>query len=102
MIAMASKTLYLVLNLLIYGVMLTSQLLQKRDPSLFDQELMWTGYLECHTKRNGTFTHCLQIELDSFNKLLEFIREDLEVNHNMANLRGGPIFPELCLFCTIQ
>ena len=39
------ETLYLVLNLLLYGTMLTRQLLPvKRDPSLFDQRLMWTKY----------------------------------------------------------
>jgi hypothetical protein len=97
------ETLYLVLHLLLYGVMLASQLLpQQRDPSVFDQRLMWTDYVERHTRRNGTFTRRLRMELDSFNKLLEFIREDLEVNQDMADLRGGAIIPELCLFCTIR
>ena len=97
------ETLYLVFHLLLYGVMLASQLLpQQRDPSVFDQRLMWTDYVERHTRRNGTFTRRLRMELDSFNKLLEVIREDLEVNQDMADLRGGAIIPELYLFCTIR
>jgi hypothetical protein len=42
------------------------------------------------------------MEVGSFDKLLKIIREDLEVDQDMANLRGGPIIPELCLFCTIR
>jgi hypothetical protein len=58
---------YLAFNLPIYGIMLTSQLLpQQRDPLVFDQQLMWTNYLKCHTKRNGTFTCCLWMELLGF------------------------------------
>jgi hypothetical protein len=95
--------LYYLLNLLIYGIMLTIHLLpQQRDPLVYDQRLMWANYVERHTRRNGTFTRRLRMELGSFDKLLEIIREDLEVNQNMANLRGGPIIPDLCLFCTIR
>jgi hypothetical protein len=98
------ETLYLVLNLLIYGVILTSQLLpRQRDPSVFEQRLMWADYVARHTKRNhDTFSRRLRMELESFNKLVELIREGVEVNQEMANLRGGPIIPELCLFCTIR
>jgi hypothetical protein len=98
-------TMYLVLNLLVYGVMLTTQLLpQQRDTSVFDQWLMWAEYVKRHTKRkrNIAFTRRLRMELKSFNKLLELIRDDLEVNQRMADLRGGPIIPDLCLFCTVD
>ena len=40
--------------------------------------------------------------LASFEKLLSFIREDLEVNKDMAMLRGGPILPELALYATLR
>jgi hypothetical protein len=62
---------------------------------------MWANFVERHSRRNGTFTRRLQMEVGSFDKLLEIVREDLEVDQDMANLRGGPIIPELCLFCTI-
>jgi hypothetical protein len=76
-------TLFLVLYLLVFGTMLTTQLLpRQRDPSVFDQRLMWADYVKRHTKRkrNIAFTRRLRMELKSFNKLLELIREDLEVN----------------------
>jgi hypothetical protein len=98
-------TLFLVLNLLVFGTMLTTQLLpRQRDPSVFDQRLMWADYVKRHTKRkrNIAFTRRLRMELKSFNKLLELIREDLEVNQRMAALRGKAIIPELCLFCTVR
>ena len=39
---------------------------------------------------------------ESFDKLLEYVRQDLIVNETMANCRGGPIIPEMCLYCTIR
>ena len=39
---------------------------------------------------------------ESFDKLLGFVREALIVNETKANLRGGIIVPELCLYCTIR
>ena len=39
----------------------------------------------------------------SFDKLLEMgIHDQLAVNELQANLRGGPIIPELCMYCTIR
>jgi hypothetical protein len=97
------ETLYLLINLLAYGTMLMTQLLpSSRDPSVFEQRLMWADYIERHSRRDRTFTRRLRMNLESFNKLLELIREDLLVNQKMADLRGGPIIPELCLFCTVR
>jgi hypothetical protein len=82
-------TLFFVLNLLLYGVMLASQLEllpQQRNPSVFDQRLMWADFVKRHSRRNGTFTRRLRMEVGSFDKLLEIIREDLEVDQDMANL----------------
>jgi hypothetical protein len=39
---------------------------------------------------------------DDVGEILELIRENLLVNREMADLRGGPIIPELCLFCTVR
>jgi hypothetical protein len=38
---------------------------------------------------------------ESFNKLLGYIREPLLGNETKAGSQGGPIVPELCLYCTI-
>jgi hypothetical protein len=39
---------------------------------------------------------------ESFEKLLSYIRHDLEVNETMANLRGGTILTEICLYVTLR
>ena len=52
--------------------------------------------------RRVTLSPILRIELESFNKLLEFIKENLEMNLRMVNLRGGPTIPEVCIFCKIR
>jgi hypothetical protein len=38
----------------------------------------------------------------SFNKLLEAIKLYLEVNMDMAGLRGGAILPEICHYMTLR
>ena len=41
------ETLCLIINSLFYGVLLTNHLLpRQRDPSVFDQQLMWADYLD--------------------------------------------------------
>lgn len=42
------------------------------------------------------------MDCESFNKLLAYIYDSLIVKEVMANNRGGPIIPELCLFCTLR
>ena len=39
---------------------------------------------------------------DSFNKLLSAIQQDLEVDREMAELRGGAILPEICLYVCLR
>ena len=62
---------------------------------------MWIDYKAKHTSR-GTFTCRLRMTPASFDKLLLMLREELEVNEKMADKRGGPIIPELCLYCAIR
>jgi hypothetical protein len=93
-------TLYLFLNLLVYGgVMLTTQLLpQQRDPSVFDQRLMWADYVKQHTerKRNNTFNPRLRMELKAFNKLLGTITiRKSKIHQGWGKFVGG--FLELAL-----
>jgi hypothetical protein len=72
-----------------------------RGPSFFEQRLVWERYCLKHHSR-GTLKRRLQMDRDSFNKLLGYIYEDLMVKEVMANHRGGPIIPQLCLFCTLR
>jgi DDE superfamily endonuclease len=72
-----------------------------REPSFFEQRLAWARYCERHQKR-GTLKRRIRMELVSFNKLLGYLREDLQVNEAKAANRGGAIIPELCLFCTLR
>ena len=94
----------MILNLLVYGIILMTQFVpkQERDPSVFEQRLIWADYIQRHRKKNHTFTRRLRMNLESFDKLLEIIKDDLVVNQQMASIRGGAIIPELCLFCTVR
>jgi hypothetical protein len=76
-------------------------LVTPRNPSVFDQRLNWADYVTKHENRPFIRRH-LRMPLVSFNKLLSYIREDLEVNQEMAARRGGAIIPEICLFCTLR
>jgi len=72
-----------------------------RNPSIVEQRLIWSDY-EKRNMRRGTFRRAMRMEKHSFDKLVELIRSDLVVDKTMAKLRGGPIIPELCVFCTIR
>ena len=86
------------LFLVSYGIYLCSQ---PRNPSVFEQRLTWVKYSQNHTKR-GTFHRRLRMSKPSFDKLLAFLRHELEVNELMAEKRGGQIIPELCLYSTLR
>lgn len=76
-------------------------LLDVREPSFEEQRLNWIKYCDKHHRR-GTFKRQLRMQQESFDKLLEYIRHELEVNETMANLRGGTILPEICLYVTLR
>ena len=44
----------------------------------------------------------IQMPPESFNKLLNYIAEDITPNEGMTNLRGGSIIAELCLYATLR
>jgi DDE superfamily endonuclease len=72
-----------------------------RNDSNFSQRLMWCDF----TSRNNNrfdFVRLLRMPESSFNKLLSWIYEDLEVDNQMAALRGGCIIPQLRLFATLR
>lgn len=94
-------TLLLNLFLLSLGLLMLFPRKQERNPSVFDQRLSWSVYCDKHVKRK-TFKRRLRMSKESFDQLLSYVHEDLLVNEQMANLRGGTIIPELCLYCTLR
>ena len=73
----------------------------ERNPSVFEQRLNWEEHKGSRS-HDRSFRRKLRMSVDSFEKLLEMIRKDLEVNEAMASLRGGPIIPEICLYVTLR
>jgi DDE superfamily endonuclease len=73
----------------------------ERKSPLYDQRLAWKEYSERHHQR-GTFARRLRMKKESFEKLVGLIEEDLLVDEACANLRGGAIIPELCVYCTLR
>ena len=72
-----------------------------RQDAIFDQRLAWGEYCLKHHDR-GTLLRRLRMTKESFDKLVLLIKDDLLVEETHANLRGGAIIPELCLFCTLR
>ena len=94
-----------ILTSLNFCVFATYLLLELEDaklpnhPSVFQQRLCWSKFInEKRCLRN--FHRYLRMSLDSFNKLLFYIRPGLIVEENRA--RGGHVIPELRLYCTIR
>ena len=73
----------------------------RRSPSMFDQRLQWESFIMKHAGRQDLKRH-LQMSHTSFNQLLSFLRDKLEVDNRMASLRGGAILPELCLYACLR
>ena len=74
---------------------------EQRNPSLFLQRLLWDDVVQRHRGRKAFKQH-LRMTPESFNKLLTYVKADLECNNRMAALRGGAILPEIRLYCTIR
>ena len=72
-----------------------------RNASIPQQRLVWDIYCKRHVAA-GTFKRRLRMEKESFDILLGFVYQWLLVNEQMADLRGGSIIPELCLYCTLR
>ena len=73
----------------------------QRNPSTHIQRTNWTNFVLQNSSR-PIFRRHLRMPFNSFNVLLLLIRNDLEVDNEMANLRGGPIIPEWCLYVAIR
>lgn len=74
----------------------------ERNPSLFTQRLNWEAFTNTYGDRRDFKRH-LRMSRVSFDKLLSYLRKDLdEGNEYMASLRGGKILPEIQLYCCIR
>jgi hypothetical protein len=74
---------------------------EERGEANYQQRLIWNKIIAAHGESDGFLRH-LRMTRESFDQLLGYIREDLEVDEGMASLRGGPIMPELSLYCAIR
>jgi hypothetical protein len=74
---------------------------EPRATSVFDQRLEWDKFMEKHGKRDFFKRH-LRMRPKSFKKLISFIKDDIQPNERMAEMRGGAIIPEIRLYCTIR
>jgi hypothetical protein len=68
--------------------------LASRIKSPYQQHLLWANFVKNY-KDKPLFHFHLQMNYESFCTLLEQIREYVEVDDNMASLRGGKISPEI-------
>ena len=71
----------------------------ERLPSAFRQRMIWEEFIRNNSK--AYIQRSLRMSLASFNKLLAIIRPHIEVDRDMASLRGGAIEPEICLYITL-
>jgi DDE superfamily endonuclease len=68
---------------------------------LIAQWLIWQDILHKHKDR-AVFKRHLCMSPNSFEKLLSYNLHALQIDERMAWLRGGPILPELRLYCTLR
>jgi hypothetical protein len=73
----------------------------ERRSAWFQQRLAWNEYAGKHDER-GTFARRLRMTMASFQKLVGLIEADLQVDEFCADMRGGAIIPEICLYCTLR
>jgi hypothetical protein len=73
----------------------------RRAPSMFEQRLIWDTIVERHGDWSSFVRH-IRMRRESFDKLLDLIRDKLEADHNQAARRGGIIMPEIRLYCNLR
>ena len=74
----------------------------RRAPSMFEQRLIWDTIVERRHGEPSSFVRHIRMRRESFDKLLDLVRDKLEADHNQAARRGGIIMPEICLYCTLR
>jgi DDE superfamily endonuclease len=86
----------------VVGGMMEELTITTRDPSITKQKMIWAEYVLSFSTHPKFIRRHLRMTLPSFNKLLGYIRQQLEVDQKKAECRGGAIMPEICLFCTLR
>jgi hypothetical protein len=86
---------------IIYFIVLVMGAGEPRAKSVFDQRLDWKAFVDKHGKRQFFRRH-LRMKKSSFKKLVSYIRDDIQPNEGMAELRGGAIIPEIRLYCALR
>ena len=87
-------TILAALAVVLYSTIAARDYTRRRSPTMFEQRLIWDGIMERHSEPAGLHCH-RQMRRKSFDKLLGYIRDDLEVDRQMAARRGGAILPEI-------
>jgi hypothetical protein len=64
------------------------RLLNLRSPSLFEQRLNWDNFCNRYGHR-AEFKRHMRMSYDSFNKLVDCLRPQLQVDNERAEKRGG-------------
>ena len=78
-----------------------ARLAGERNPTIFDERLRWDLFVKKFGDR-AEFKRHIRMSVESFDILLGYIRERLEVDAEMARRRGGQIYPELCLYACLR
>jgi hypothetical protein len=88
-------------NIMAFVAVILDETPAVRNRSLLTQRMMWDDYILKFSSRPSFIKRHLRMTLESFYKPLGYIRTELEVDVSKAG-KGGPILPELCLFCTLR
>jgi DDE superfamily endonuclease len=72
-----------------------------RAPSLFLQRLNWDVFCNINALHRD-FPRHIRMSAESFRKLVEILRMDLEVDEEQASYRGGAILPEICVYICLR
>lgn len=73
-----------------------------RSPTTNCQKLVWKKFISRYGKDDKFIKRHLRMSLQSFYKLLSYIKKDLIVSEYFSEKRGGSVLPEICLFCTLR
>jgi hypothetical protein len=90
------------ITMVIVAIKISQGVPLEQNPSVVLQKLIWNNYIISFLNKPNFVQRHLRMSLHSFYKLSDLIHTQLEVDHEKANSRGGPLLPEICLFCTFH
>ncbi|KAI2508591.1 nuclease [Fragilaria crotonensis] len=92
------------LRYLLYLLLIRRQHLCQRQPKFAPPRLVWTDYVSQLVQQNE-FSVTFRMSLVAFNKLVDILRDDLEVHLHQAlrsSKKNGPIQPELVVAMSLR